>query len=334
MNQVNHIDIGSPFFYGVFFVIVCIMLAIDLVALNKQEAHKVSSKEALVWTFVWVSIALCFAGWLYYIIAFNPEYGELAIRQELAKEKVLEYLTGYVLEKSLAIDNIFVFLMIFAYFKVPPQWQRRVLVYGVFGAIILRVVMIAIGAVLIREFSEILYFFGAFLIWSGYKMLRPESEHTDLSDNKVLGWLKRKLKVTKNFYGEQFFIKRNGVLYVTPLFLVLIMIELSDVVFAVDSIPAVFAVTTDPFIVMTSNVFAILGLRAMYFLLADMADRFHLLNYGLAIILIFIGIKMLIIKWAHIPTSISLGAVLVILVSSIVLSLYIKPKEKNHNKAV
>ena len=184
MKSLTYPDIGTPFFYGIFFVIVLIMLAVDMLALNKKGAHKVGYKEALSWTIVWITVALCFAGWLYYEIAYSPEYGELAVRRALAHEKVMEYLTGYVLEKSLAIDNIFVFLMIFTYFKVPPEWQRRVLVYGVFGAIILRVIMIGIGAVLIREYSEILYVFGAFLLYTGFKMLKPHKEETDLSSNE------------------------------------------------------------------------------------------------------------------------------------------------------
>ena len=328
MKSLTYPDIGTPFFYGIFFVIVLIMLAVDMLALNKKGAHKVGYKEALSWTIVWITVALCFAGWLYYEIAYSPEYGELAVRRALAHEKVMEYLTGYVLEKSLAIDNIFVFLMIFTYFKVPPEWQRRVLVYGVFGAIILRVIMIGIGAVLIREYSEILYVFGAFLLYTGFKMLKPHKEETDLSSNFLLNWLKKRLKVTKNFHGEHFFIKQNGVRLATPLLLVLIMIELSDVVFAVDSIPAVFAVTTDPFIVLTSNIFAILGLRAMYFLLADIADRFEYLKYGLAIVLIFVGSKMLVgmFDW-HVPIWLSLGVIFGVIAGSIVLSL-LKTKKR------
>lgn len=324
----NYPDIGTPFFYIIFFGIVAIMLCIDIFALNKQGPHKVGYKEALGWTLVWIAVSLCFAGWLYYEIAFNPEYGELLVRKDLAHEKVMEFLTGYVLEKSLAIDNVFVFLMIFTYFKVPSEWQRRVLIYGVFGAIFLRLVMIAIGSALIKEYSEILYFFGAFLLYTGFKMLKPHKGEVDFSNNKLLNWLKKKLKVTEDFHGEHFFIKEKGVLYATPLFLVLLMVELSDIIFAVDSIPAVFAVTTDPFIVITSNILAILGLRAMYFLLADIADRFDYLKYGLAVVLMFVGIKMLVVMFGlHVPIWLSLLVIFGVITLSIVLSLFKTKKQ-------
>ncbi len=317
-------DIGSPFFYGVFFVAVLVMLAIDIVALNKQGAHKVSAREALGWSAVWVSVALAFAAWLYWDLKMDPAFGEV-----IAHEKTLEFLTGYVIEKSLAVDNIFVFLMIFAYFKVPPEYQRRVLVYGVFGAIVLRAVMVGVGAALVKEFAWVLYIFGAFLVFTGLKMMLPEKdEEADFSDNPILKFVRRHLRVTQELHGERFFIMKDGIRYATPMFLVLVMIELSDVVFAVDSIPAIFAVTTDPFIVLTSNIFAILGLRAMYFLLADVADRFHLLKYGLAVVLTFIGCKMLIVKVFHIPTAISLGVVFVVIASSVVLSLIFPRKQK------
>jgi len=317
-------DIGSPFFYGVFFVAVLVMLAIDIVALNKQGAHKVSAKEALGWSAVWVSVALAFAAWLYWDLKMDPAFGPT-----IAHEKTLEFLTGYVIEKSLAVDNIFVFLMIFAYFKVPPEYQRRVLVYGVFGAIVLRAVMVGVGAALVKEFAWVLYIFGAFLVFTGLKMMLPEKdEEADFSDNPILKFVRRHMRVTQELHGEKFFIMKDGIRYATPMFLVLVMIELSDVVFAVDSIPAIFAVTTDPFIVLTSNIFAILGLRAMYFLLADVADRFHLLKYGLAVVLTFIGCKMLIVKVFHIPTAISLGVVFVVIASSVVLSLIFPRKQK------
>ncbi|VEF00829.1 transmembrane transport protein [Neisseria canis] len=223
----------------------------------------------------------------------------------------MAFFTGYVLEKSLAVDNLFVFLMIFSYFKVPPQYQHRVLLYGVFGAIVLRALMVFIGAVLVREFSWVLYIFGAFLLYTGLKMLKhgENNEQEDLSQNKMLIWLQKHIRVSHKLNGEKFFTIENGKRVATPLLLVLIMVELSDIVFAVDSIPAIFAITTDPFIVLTSNIFAILGLRAMYFLLAGIADRFVFLHYGLAFVLSFIGIKMLIAKWTHIPVGISLAVV-------------------------
>ena len=310
-------SIGSPLFYGVFAAAVLAMIAIDMLTLKKSGAHKISSKEALAWTIVWIAVSCAFAGWLYWEIAHNQAYGH-----ELAKTKVMEYFTGYVLEKSLAVDNLFVFLMIFGYFKVPPQYQHRVLLYGVFGAIVLRVLMIFVGAVLISRFEWILYFFGAFLLYTGIKMIKQgDDDAEDLSQNKILQWLQKHIRVSKNLNGEKFFTRENGRRMATPLLLVLVMVELSDVVFAVDSIPAVFAVTTDPFIVLTSNIFAILGLRAMYFLLADMADRFVFLNYGLAFVLSFIGIKMLIMHWIHIPVGISLAVVFGAIGASILISL-------------
>ncbi len=310
-------SIGSPLFYGVFAAAVLAMIAIDMLTLKKSGAHKISSKEALAWTIVWIAVSCAFAGWLYWEIAHNQAYGH-----ELAKTKVMEYFTGYVLEKSLAVDNLFVFLMIFGYFKVPPQYQHRVLLYGVFGAIVLRALMIFVGAVLISRFEWILYFFGAFLLYTGIKMIKQgDDDAEDLSQNKILQWLQKHIRVSKNLNGEKFFTRENGRRMATPLLLVLVMVELSDVVFAVDSIPAVFAVTTDPFIVLTSNIFAILGLRAMYFLLADMADRFVFLNYGLAFVLSFIGIKMLIMHWIHIPVGTSLAVVFGAIGASILISL-------------
>ena len=310
-------SIGSPLFYGVFAAAVLAMIAIDMLTLKKSGAHKISSKEALAWTIVWIAVSCAFAGWLYWEIAHNQAYGH-----ELAKTKVMEYFTGYVLEKSLAVDNLFVFLMIFGYFKVPPQYQHRVLLYGVFGAIVLRSLMIFVGAVLISRFEWILYFFGTFLLYTGIKMIKQGGEEDeDLSQNKILQWLQKHIRVSKNLNGEKFFTRENGRRMATPLLLVLVMVELSDVVFAVDSIPAVFAVTTDPFIVLTSNIFAILGLRAMYFLLADMADRFVFLNYGLAFVLSFIGIKMLIMHWIHIPVGASLAVVFGAIGASILISL-------------
>lgn len=319
-------NIGSPLFYGVFLTAVLLMIAIDMLTLKKNGSHKVSTKEALAWTAVWIAASCAFAGWLYWEIAANPAYGH-----ELAKTKVMEYFTGYVLEKSLAVDNLFVFLLIFGYFKIPPQYQHRILLYGVFGAIILRAVMIFVGAVLVSRFEWILYLFGAFLLYTGIKMIRQSGdEDADLSQNPILQWLQKHIRVSQTLDGEKFFTRENGRRLATPLLLVLAMVELSDVVFAVDSIPAVFAVTTDPFIVLTSNIFAILGLRAMYFLLADMADRFVFLNYGLAFVLSFIGGKMLLLHWIHIPVAVSLAVVFGALGASVLTSLaYSRKIEKN-----
>ena len=317
--MIEHPSVGTPLFYGVFFAAVFIMIAIDMMSLKKTGTHKVSMKEALAWSCVWVAVSCAFAGWLYFELAGNPLYGHA-----VAKQKVLEFFTGYVLEKSLAVDNIFVFLMIFSYFKVQPQYQHRVLLYGVFGAIVLRMIMIFIGAVLVSKFEAVLYLFGAFLLYTGIKMIKSGGDdgHEDLSQNKMLNWVKRHIPVSHNFDGEKFFTVENGRRIATPMLLVLIMIEMSDVIFAVDSIPAIFAVTTDPFIVLTSNIFAILGLRAMYFLLADIADRFVFLKFGLAFVLSFIGIKMLIMYFnIHIPVGVSLAVVFGALGVSILISL-------------
>ncbi|UOO93668.1 TerC family protein [Vitreoscilla stercoraria] len=300
------------------------MITIDLLALKKNGAHKVSIKEALTWSIIWVMVSCAFAGWLYWYLNTHPEYGHA-----IAVEKTMEFFTGYILEKSLAVDNIFVFLMIFAAFKVEPQYQHRVLLYGVFGAIILRTIMIVIGAALVSRFEWILYVFGAFLLFTGIKMMLPEKEgeDDDITHSAWFKWLTKHIKVSQNFDGEKFFTIENGKRIATPLLLVVIVIELSDVIFAVDSIPAIFAVTTDPFIVLTSNIFAILGLRAMYFLLADMADRFTYLQYGLAGVLCFIGIKMLLLFFdVHIPIALSLAIVFSAIIASILVSLRVPPK--------
>ncbi|MFN9154047.1 MAG: TerC/Alx family metal homeostasis membrane protein, partial [bacterium] len=223
-------------------------------------------------------------------------------------------------------DNIFVFLMIFTFFATPPEYQRRALIYGIIGAIILRAIMILVGVWLIQHFHWILYVFGAFLVYTGYKMWAHADDEPDLEQNPMLKFLRSKMKITREYAGEKFFVFKDGVKYATPMFVVLIMIGVIDVVFAVDSIPAIFAITLDPFIVLTSNIFAILGLRAMYFLLANMKDKFHLLNYGLAIILIFIGTKMLLLDVYKIPVYVSLGVVITVLAASMILSLKIPPR--------
>ncbi len=315
-------EVGTPLFYGVFFTAVLLMVAVDMFSLRKNGSHKVGIKEALAWSGLWVAVSCLFAGWLYIELAGNPMYGAA-----VAKEKVLEFFTGYILEKSLAVDNIFVFLMIFGYFKVAPKYQHRVLLYGVLGALVLRAVMIFIGAALVRQFEWILYLFGAFLLYTGIRMMKSEEDEEDLSGNWLLGVVKKIIPVGSEFDGDKFFTIKNGKKIATPLFLVLIMIELSDIIFAVDSIPAVFAVTTDPFIVLTSNIFAVLGLRAMYFLLADVAERFVFLKYGLAFVLSFIGLKMLMMYWVHIPISISLSVVFGALGASILTSLIYTKKQ-------
>lgn len=304
-----------------FIVFVVAMVTVDILVLSKQGAHKVSAREALAWSALWVALALLFNLWLWW-------YLDGALGREVANQRSLEFLTGYLIEKSLAVDNIFVFLMIFGYFAVPPEYQRRVLVYGVLGAVIMRAIMILLGAVLIAKFHWILYVFGAFLAITGVKMLMFANREPDLAQNPALKWMRGHLRVTDAYHGEKFWIMRDGVRWFTPLFLVLVLVEISDLIFAVDSIPAIFAVTNDPFIVFTSNIFAILGLRAMYFLLADMAGRFHLLKYGLAIVLIFVGVKMLIASWYKIPIGVALGVVALILAVAVAASLISTREQK------
>ena len=311
----------APDWLWIFFVgSVLVALFVDFVVLRKQGAHEVSVKEAVNWSLVWVALSLAFNGLFWW--AVKDSTGDAA----LANTKALEFLTGYLIEKSLAVDNIFVFLMIFTYFSVPPAYQKRVLMFGIIGAIVLRTVMILVGGWLIQEFHWVLYLFGAFLVVTGIKMWWAAGQEPDLENNPALKLLRRWLPVSKQFDGEKFFTVENGKRIATPLLLVIALVGMTDVIFAVDSIPAIFAITSDPFIVLTSNIFAILGLRAMYFLLAAMAAKFHLLSYGLAVILTFIGTKMLLIDVIKIPVLVSLGAVVAILAVTMVASLKTAPK--------
>ena len=303
----------GPMWAG-FIAFVLAMLALDLFVLGGKKAHRVSVKEASAWVVAWVTLALAFGALLWW-------YLDGSLGREIANRKALEFITGYLIEQSLSVDNMFVFVMIFTYFAVPPELQRRVLLYGVLGAIVMRAGMILAGVWLVQEFAWVLYVFGAFLVLTGIKMLVFADKQPDLDRNPLLRWLRGHMRITPDFHGQSFFVRQQGLLYATPMFLVLVMIELSDLVFAVDSIPAIFAVTTDPFIVFTSNIFAIMGLRALYFLLADMADRFHLLKYGLAIVLVFIGGKMLVMPWFHMPVQWSLAVVGTIIAMSVFLSL-------------
>lgn len=312
--------VAQPWMWAVFIGFVLAMLAVDVLALGGSRAHKVSVREAAAWSIVWVLMAL---GFDYGLWIYLTE----TIGREAATAKAMEFLTGYVIEKSLSVDNVFVFLMIFTHFGVQPQYQRKVLLYGVLGAIIMRIIMVLAGSWVVSQFAWVLYLFGVFLLITGVRMLVANEQEPDMDANPVLKLAKKVLPFTKEFHGEKFSIIENGKRVFTPLLLVLILIEISDVIFAVDSIPAIFAVTTDPFIVFTSNIFAIMGLRALYFLLADMADRFHLLKFGLAFVLMFVGIKMLIVEWMHVPTNISLMVIGLVLGSSIVASLLTKPKK-------
>lgn len=311
--------IASPMMWAGFVGFVLVMLALDLFVFGGNKAHKVSVKEAGIWSLVWVSMALLFNAGLWW-------YLKGSVGSEIADQKALEFFSGYLIEKALSVDNVFVFLLIFTAFQVPQQYQRRVLIYGVLGAIIMRAIMISAGAWVVSEFSWVLYLFGAFLLFTGIRMLVAVDAEPDVVNNPILKFARRHLKVSEGDHGEKFFVRINGVRYVTPLFLVLILIEVTDLVFAVDSIPAIFAITTDPFIVFTSNMFAILGLRALYFLLVDVADRFHLLKYGLAMVLTFIGVKMLIMPWYHVPVQASLTVVAVLIAGSCIASVFITRK--------
>ena len=322
--------IGTWWMWASFFAIVLVMLAIDLLVVGGGKQHRVSLREAATWSGIWVGVSLLFAGALWW-------YLDGAAGREVANAKSLEFLTGYLIEKSLAVDNVFVWLMLFSFFAIPLELQKRVLVLGVLGAIVMRTVMIFAGVWLIAQFHWLLYVFGAFLLVTGIKMWWFAEEKPDFANNPLIGWIRRHMKVTNQLHGESFFIAKPEagrlVRYATPLFLALVLVEFSDVIFAVDSIPAIFAITTDPFIVLTSNIFAILGLRAMYFLLADMADRFSLLKYGLALVLIFIGAKMLLIDLVKVPVLLSLGVVAVIIGTSVVLSLRLGQSSPAGNEA-
>ncbi len=311
----------APVWLWVTFVgVVIAALFIDFVVLRKQGSHAVGVKEALNWSIIWVAASFAFNALFWWAVR------DTSGSTELANQKALEFLTGYLIEKSLAVDNIFVFLMIFTYFAVPAEYQKRVLMIGIIGAIVLRTIMILVGGWLLQQFHWILYVFGAFLILTGIKMWWAAGKEPSLDDNPALKLLRRLMNVSKNYDGENFFTFQNGKKLATPLFMVICLVALTDVIFAVDSIPAIFAITSDPFIVLTSNVFAILGLRAMYFLLAAVAERFHLLNYGLAVVLIFIGTKMCLVDIYKIPVAWSLAFVVVTLALTMWVSVKTPPK--------
>lgn len=316
--------IGSTGLWLAFASIVLIMLAIDLFVVGGGKEHRVSFKEAAIWSVVWISITLAFAGGLWWHL-------DGTLGREIANTRALEFITGYLIEKALAVDNVFIWLMLFSFFVVPPALHKRVLLYGVLGAIVMRTGMIFAGAWLITQFHWILYVFGAFLLLTGIKMYWFADEQPDLENNRLINWLRRHLKISPDFDGQRFFTRQNGIRYATPLFLALVLVELSDLIFAVDSIPAIFAITADPFIVLTSNIFAILGLRAMYFLLAGVADRFSLLKYGLAVVLMFIGVKMLLLDIYVIPVGFSLAVVATIIGASVWASLRKEVHERKIN---
>lgn len=313
-------SVATPAFWAGFGAFILGMLALDLFVLGGKSAHRVSTREAAAWSFAWVGLALAFGGLLWWWL-------DGTLGREAANGKALEFLTGYLIELSLSVDNVFVFIMLFGFFAVPAEYQRRVLLFGVLGAIVLRMIMILAGAVLVAKFHWILYVFGAFLVVTGVKMLVFADKVSDLNQNPVLRWMRKHMRITREYHGERFTVVKDGVRWFTPLFLVLVLIEISDVIFAVDSIPAIFAVTTDPFIVFTSNIFAIMGLRAMFFLLADLSKRFHLLKYGLALVLVLVGAKMLIVDLYKVPIGLALGIVAAILAVSVMASLAVTRKQ-------
>ena len=288
-----------------FVVFVLFVLALDLGVFHKKS-HTVGFKESIIWSVVWIALAMLFAGVLFYW---------------RGQDDMMLYLTGYVIEKSLSVDNLFVFLLIFSFFKIPNQYQHKILFYGIIGALVMRAFFIWAGIAVLQKFHWVIYLFGALLVVSGIKMLMPEKGDVNLGDKWIIKFTKKIFPTTVDFHDDKFFVKLNGKWFVTPLFITLIFVEFSDLVFAVDSIPAIIGITSDPFIVFTSNVFAILGLRALYFALKGFADLFHYLKYGLSVILMFIGVKLLISGVFHMPVSITMAVIFGILFISVIASL-------------
>jgi tellurite resistance protein TerC len=303
----------TPFHWIAFNVLVLIAVALDLGVFHRK-AHKISLREALIWSLVWIGLACTFG---------------LTILHFYGPQSALEFFTGYVIEKALSVDNLFVFLVVFRIFAVKEEYQQRVLGYGILGALLMRGAMIAAGAALVNRFSWIMYVFGAFIIYAGAHMLFAPEAESHPEKNFLVRYFSKHLRLTKEYRGEKFFSRENGLLFATPLFLVLLVVEITDVTFAIDSIPAIFGITRDTFIVYTSNVFAILGLRALYFLLAGVLDKFQYLKVGLAFVLIFVGAKMIVEPWLHISVAISLAVVLGMLIVAVLVSLLVKQKTQN-----
>lgn len=310
-------------FYVGFVAFVMAMLALDLGVFHKNS-HTVSFKEATLWSIAWMTLALCFnAGLYYYSLAKFPD-------PMIAKQVGLEFLTGYVIEKALSVDNIFVFVIVFSFFSIPPKYQHRVLFFGILGALVFRAIFIALGSVLM-QYKAVVILFGVFLLITGIKMMFQPEKEMDPSKNWVIRWMKKFIPISHKLDGDHFFTMENGKRMATPLFVALIFLEFTDVIFAVDSVPAIFAITKEPLIVFSSNIFAILGLRSLYFLLAGVVDKFHLLKYGLAAVLVFVGLKMVWLNEAfdgHFPIGWSLALIALFIGGSIVASLMIKPKHK------
>jgi len=306
--------------WGIFIAFILVCLALDLGVFNKND-HVIKSKEAGIWTAVWFTIAMAFSGVIYWL--FNAELVEnpTGITPNTA---VLKYITGYLIELSLSIDNVFVIAVIFSSFKIPPKYQHRVLFWGILGAIIFRALMIIFGVALINKFEWIIYVFGGFLLFTAYRMLKSDDSDYDPQDSTVYKAIKKMFPVTTKMEGHDFFIKENGKKAATPLFLALIVIELTDILFALDSIPAILAITADPFLVFTSNILAILGLRSMYFLISRMLQKFQYIHYSLVVILAFVGLKMIFSHMIEVPEWLSLAVIVVSLVGGILASIYIK----------
>jgi tellurite resistance protein TerC len=304
--------IGTPLLWGGFLLLIFALLALDLGVFHRK-AHVIGLREALLWSVFWICLALVFNAGVYFWFGHKH---------------ALEFFTGYVIEKALSVDNIFVFVVIFTYFAVPRELHHRVLFWGIVGALVLRAVFIVLGAALIQMFHWVIYIFGAFLIFTGAKLFLDRGSEVHPEQNPVLKLFRRFVRSVDGYRGARFFVTENGVRYATPLLLVLVCIEATDVVFAMDSIPAIFAITRDPFIVFTSNIFAILGLRALYFLLAGVIPKFRYLRVGLAVVLVFVGIKMVIEGFYEIPIVLSLLVILVVLSASILLS-WIIPEDRS-----
>jgi tellurite resistance protein TerC len=301
----------TPLHWIGFISFVLVAVALDLGVFHRK-AHKISVKESLVWSVVWITLALAFGLWILH------GYG---------RQPALEFFAGYLIEKSLSVDNLFVFLVIFRVFAVKDEYQHSVLAYGIVGALLMRGIMIAAGAALVERFEWVMYLFGAFIIYAGLHMLLAREVESHPENNFLVRYVSKHLRLTRGYRGERFFVREEGKRYATPLFLVLLVVEITDVTFALDSIPAIFGITRDPFIVFTSNVFAILGLRALYFLLAGVLDKFAYLKIALALVLIFIGAKMIAEPWLHISVGVSLGVVIGMLAIAVVASLLVKPRK-------
>jgi len=306
----------------IFIALIIVFLALDLGVFHKEE-HVIKSKEAGMWTAIWVTIALAFSGVIYWLFSGNLIENPTGLTPNNA---VLKYITGYLIELSLSVDNVFVIAVIFSAFKIPPIYQHRVLFWGILGAIVFRALMILFGVALITRFEWVIYVFGVFLLFTAFKMLKGDDHEFNPKNSWVFRQIKKVYPITNSIQSHDFFVKRMGVKAATPLFVALIVIELTDILFALDSIPAILAITADPFIVFSSNILAILGLRSMYFLISRMLDKFRFINYSLVVILAFVGLKMLFSHYVHLPEWVSLTVISLALIGGIVASLVIPDK--------